>query len=128
MKRLNREEARKLAYLADRERVLLPLAPELLPALSARIVSAIAAAKHAEAELFDVTELSFGEDRSITRAGTSDEVVHASSLLSHAAEFEHVGLERISSADVDIFSVLQKAAEGQHLLAIGAGEVSGDVR
>ena len=127
LKRLNREEARKLAYLADRERVLLPLLPELLPALSARLVSAIAAAKHTENELFDVTELSFGEDLSITRAGTPDAVVQASSLLSHAADFEHVGLHRISSAEEDIFPPLQSAAEGQHLLAIGAARVLGDV-
>ncbi|MGI4830252.1 MAG: cation:proton antiporter [Janthinobacterium lividum] len=127
LKRLNREEARKLAYLADRERVLLPMVPELLPAVSARLVSAIATAKHGEDELFDVTELSFGEDLSITRAGTPDEVVEASSLLSHASEFEHVGLERISSADEDIFPALEAAAEGQHLLTIGATAVSGDV-
>ncbi len=85
LKRLNREEARKLAYLADRERVLLPLAHELMPALAAGIVSAIATAKHAENELFDVTELSFGEDLSLTRAGTPDAVVQAASLLSHAS-------------------------------------------
>ena len=36
LKRLNREEARKLAYPADRERVLVPLAAELMPALAAR--------------------------------------------------------------------------------------------
>ena len=127
LKRLNREEARKLAYLADRERVLLPLAPELLPALSARLVAAIATAKHAENELFDVTELSFGEDLSITRAGTPDEVVEASSLLSHAADAEHVGLERISSDDEDIFPALQAAAEGQHLLTIGSSSITGDI-
>ena len=127
LKRLNREEARKLAYLADRERVLLPLAPELLPALSARLVSAIATAKHGEDELFDVTELSFGEDLSITRADTDDTVVAASSLLSHAADHEHVGLERIVSAEEDIFPALQAAAEGQHLLTIGSASVSGDI-
>ncbi len=128
LKRLNREEARKLAYLADRERVLLPLVPELLPAHSARLIAAIAAGKHAENELFDVTELSFGEDLSITRAGTPDEVVQAASLLSHAADFEHVGLERISSsAEEDIFPAMQAAAEGQQLLAIGAAAVTGDI-
>ena len=127
LKRLNREEARKLAYLADRERILLPMVPELLPALSARVVSAIAAAKHAETELFDVTELSFGEDASITRAATHDSVIEASSLLSHAADFEHVGLERISSTDEDIFPSLMAAADGQHLLTIGTEQVSGNV-
>ncbi len=127
LRRLNREEARKLAYLADRERVLLPLAPELLPALCARIVSAIATAKHAENELFDVTELSFGEDKSITRASTPDDVVQASSLLSHTSDYEHVALERISSGDGDLFAALQAASEGQQLLTIGAARVRGDI-
>ena len=127
LKRLNREEARKLAYLADRERVLLPLAPELLPALAARIVSAIATAKHAENELFDVTELSFTEDLSITRVDTPDDVVQASSLLSHAADFEHVGLQRITAPNQDVFEALKAAAEGQHLVTIGSSAVSADV-
>ena len=127
LKRLNREEARKLAYLADRERVLLPLAPEFLPALSARLISAIAKAKHAEDELFDVTELTFGEDLTLTRSATPDEVVQAASMLSHTSDFEHVGLERIVAPEGDIFGALQKAAEGQQLVAIGATGVTGDI-
>ena len=127
LKRLNREEARKLAYLADRERVLLPMAAELMPALPARIIAAIAVAKQAEKELFDVTELSFAEDLSITRAGTPDDLVQASSLLSHAADFEHIGLERVSSAGKNLFEAVQAAAEGQHLVTIGACEVKADV-
>ena len=127
LKRLNREEARKLAYLADRERVLLPLLPEFLPALSARLISAIATTKHAEHELFDVTELTFGEDRSLTRSATSDEVVQAASMLSHTADFEHVGLERIVAPEEDVFASLQKAAEGQQLIAIGATTMTGDI-
>ncbi len=127
LRRLNREEARKLAYLADRERVLLPLVPELEPALAAHIISAIATAKHGEHELFDVTELSFGEDLSLTRTGTDEGVLKASSLLSHAADHEHVGLQRINSRDEDIFPALQESAEGQQLLAIGAKQVSGEI-
>lgn len=128
LQRLNREEARKLAYLADRERVLLPLAPELMPAHSARIVAAIAVAKHAENELFDVTEMSFGEDTSITGAGTPDTVLRAASLLSHASDYEHVGLLRVSSTtEDDVLSSLATAAESQQLLTIGATTVTGDI-
>lgn len=127
LKRLNREEARKLAYFADRERVLLPLAAELLPALPAHVISAIATAKHAENELFDVTELSFSADLSITRADTPDDIVQASSLLSHAADHEHVALQRVSMADQDLFTAMQTAAEGQQLIAIGAEDVQADV-
>jgi Kef-type K+ transport system membrane component KefB/nucleotide-binding universal stress UspA family protein len=126
LKRLNREEARKLAYLADRERVLLPLVPELIPAASAVIVAAIAAAKHTENELFDMTELSFKQDASLTRAGTPDSVVYAASHLAHAAEHEHVQLERISSASDDKIAAMQVAAEGQHLIVVGTSCVSGE--
>lgn len=127
LRRLNREEARKLAYLADRERILLPMVQELLPALSARIASSIAAAKHAESELLDLTELCYSADLSITRAGTPNAVVQASSLLSHAAEHESVGLHQISAVGDDVFLALKAAAEGQHLVMIGSAAVSGDV-
>ncbi len=127
LKRLNREEARKLAYLADRERVLLPLLPAFLPALSARLISAIATTKHAEHELFDVTELTFGEDLSLTRSATSDDVVQAASMLSHTADFEHVGLERVVAPEGDVFASLQKAAEGEQLVAIGTTTMTGDI-
>ncbi len=127
LKRLNREEARKLAYLADRERVLLPMIPELLPAHSAMLAAAIAAAKHAEGELFDLTELSFHQDTSLTRSDTPDEVVQASSMLSHASDYAHVDLERISSDVSDVYAAVESAAVGQHLVMLGATEVTGDV-
>ncbi len=127
LKRLNHEEARKLAYLADRERILLPLAPELMPALPARLIAAIAKAKHAENELFDVTELSFTDDLSITRADTPEDVVQASSVLSHAADAEGVGLQRVSAADQDVFKAVEAASEGQHLITLGTDNVKADV-
>jgi Kef-type K+ transport system membrane component KefB/nucleotide-binding universal stress UspA family protein len=127
LKRLNREDARRLAYLVARERVLLPLAPELLPDVSARLVAAIAATKHREAELFDITELSFGHDQSITRTDTPDTAVYASRLLAHAADAEHVNVLRVSSGEADTFKSVKAAAEGQHLLAIAAPGVAGDI-
>ncbi len=127
LQRLNREEARKLAYLADRERVLLPMAPELQPELPARLISAIATAKHAQKELFDVTELSFTEDLTLTRSATPDALIQASSVLSHAADFEHVVLERVTATDEDMFQALETAAEGQHLVTIGTDEVKADI-
>lgn len=127
LKRLNREEARKLAYLADRERVLLPLAQDLFPAVPAKLIAAIAAAKHSEQELFDVTELSFGEDLSFMRSSTPDEIVQASSVLSHAADDEHVGLHRITTMETESCGAVQEASEGQQLMALGSRGVSGDV-
>ncbi len=126
LKRLNREEARRLAYLADMERVLIPLVPELFPALSARIVAAIATAKHNERELFDITELSLAEDTSLARLSTPDSVIYASSFLAHAAEHDHVELQRVSPGG-DVFAAMQKAAESQQLLAIGSASVSGEI-
>ena len=71
--------------------------------------------------------MSFSEDLSITRADTPGGVVQASSLLSHAADFEHVGLQRVLSSSPDLFEGLQAAAEGQHLVTIGADHVKVDV-
>ena len=127
LRRLNREEARKLAYLADMERVLLPLVPELPPALTARIIAAMAAGKHREHELFDITELSTGQDLSLAQLGTPDSVIYAASYLARAAEVEHVRLDRVQANTDDLFASIGEAAEGQQLIAIGASSVSGEV-
>ncbi len=127
LRRLNREEARKLAYLPDMERVLLPLVPELLPALTARVVAALAAGKHHEKELFDITEFSVTQDGTLAQLGTPDNVVYAASYLAHAAEIEHVGLERVQADGDDLFASIEKAAEGQHMVAMGAAGVSGEL-
>ena len=127
LRRLNREEARKLAYLADMERVLLPLVPELLPALTAHILAALAAGKHRESELFDITELSTTEDLSLAQLGTPDSVIYAASSLAEAAEVEHVRLDRVHTTGDDLFASVQKAAEGQQLIAMGTSSVGGEV-
>ena len=132
LKRLDREEARKLAYFADCERVLLPLIPELLPAHSAMLAAAMAAGKHAEGELFDITEMSFEQedvpqDNSLTRSATPDSLVQAASTLSHASDFSHVALDRISSGLEDRPAAVEAAAAGQHLLLLGTTKVTGDV-
>lgn len=128
LKRLNREEARKLAYLPDMERVLLPMLPELMPALTAQVVSAMAAGKHSEKELFDITEFRVGEDTSLEQRSTPDTVVYAGSTLARAAESEHVLLERFVAAEEDeVFAAMMKAAEGQQLVTIGSAGVAGDL-
>lgn len=128
LKRLNREEARKLAYLADMERVLLPMVPELLPALTARVIAAMAAGKHSEKELFDITEFRLGEDTSLDQRDTPDTVIYAGSTLAHAADAEHVLIDRfIAPEDEDPFTAITRAADGQQLIAIGAPGVTGDL-
>jgi nucleotide-binding universal stress UspA family protein len=132
LKRLNREEARKLAYLADRERVLVPLEPELMPALAARIVATIAAAKRLEGELFDVTEVALQTEPS-TRATAPAEtpehasVVEASSALAEASTLEMVEVERIASSPEQVLETLEAAAASQHLLVMGAAHASGEL-
>ena len=104
LKRLNREEARKLAYLADRERVLVPLYPELMPALSARIVATIAAAKHLEGELFDVTEVAVEAELAAAAGPASaveveqqERLDEASNTLAAASTMTIVEVGRITS-------------------------------
>lgn len=56
MDRLRREEAEQHAYVQRVQRVLVPLAPLLLPSLAASVVECIAATKHRHRHVFDVTE------------------------------------------------------------------------
>ncbi|HKS70826.1 MAG TPA: cation:proton antiporter, partial [Ktedonobacterales bacterium] len=55
--RLNREEAKRRAYMPRLERVLVPVAPGLNADAAAALVQAIAQAKRAEDEVFDITQL-----------------------------------------------------------------------
>lgn len=57
MARLNREEARRRAYLPRLERVLVPLVPDLQPESTAWVVEALARAKEQEGEVFDILQL-----------------------------------------------------------------------
>ncbi len=132
LKRLNREEARKLAYLADRERVLVPLEPDLMPALAARIVATIAAAKHLEGELFDVTEVAFDAGPSASAGSTAEHapnesLAEATSALAEASTLEMVEVERIASTPEKVLETLEAAAASQHLLVMGASRASGEV-
>ncbi len=126
MERLNREEARRCAYLADMEHVLVPMMPELVPSLAATVVRHIALAKHQERELFDITELSASTDVSLLRFETAHELVQASGALAHAAENEQVELHQRSATE-DAFSSIAKASQEEQLIAMGAHRVTGEV-
>jgi Kef-type K+ transport system membrane component KefB len=131
LKRLNREEARKLAYLADRERVLVPLSPELMPALSAKIVAIIATAKQLEGELFDVTEVAIQPERVIGPDTASEDeqqegLQEASAMLAEAATMAVVEVGRIISPSDKVIETLEAAAGSQHLLAMGATKAFGE--
>ena len=131
LKRLNREEARKLAYLADRERVLVPLGAELMPALAARIVATIAAAKQLEGELFDVTEVTVEQEPAIAlSAALEDEervIGEAKSMLAAASTLATIEVGRITSSSDKLIETLEAAAGSQHLLVMGAPRAFGEV-
>ncbi len=55
--RLEKEEAKRRAYLSSVEQILLPSFAELLPAECVPIIKAIAATKESENEIFDILEL-----------------------------------------------------------------------
>ncbi len=132
LKRLNREEARKLAYLADRERVLVPLATELMPALSARIVATLATAKQLEGELFDVTEVAVEQEpepNALAPAHESEQegIEEAANMLAAASTMAIVEVGRITSPAEHVIETLEAAAGSQHLLVMGAPKAFGEV-
>ncbi len=131
LRRLNREEARKLAYLADRERVLVPLAAELMPALSARIVATIAAAKQLEGELFDITEVTVEQEAAsaLSPALKNEEadIEEATSMLAAASTLAIVEVGRITSSSDKMIETLEVTAGSQHLLVMGAPKAFGEV-
>ena len=133
LKRLNREEARKLAYLTDRERVLVPLAPELMPALSARVVSTLATAKQLERELFDVTEVAFksgqavAPEAAVENAGLTPAAVAPANVLSEAAGIEAEPVEPSATSHEEVIQTLETAAASQHLLVMGTSSPQGEL-
>lgn len=114
MARLNREEARKRAYLPDIERVLVPLLPELMPAISARVVEAIAKAKQLEEELFDITELASEEKKDAI------EVTQAEEQLEQVAELEKVEVTRGVLREQQAIETILEASKRHNLIAIAA--------
>ena len=129
LKRLNREEARKLAYLADRERVLVPLQPELLPELSTRIVSIVAEAKRLEKELFDVTEVALAPKPSPPVEDPDQDAREEANDAPGASPASAATLEdsqRTATFQTELLEKLEAAAASQHLLVIGASKAVGE--
>ncbi|HJT77277.1 MAG TPA: cation:proton antiporter, partial [Gemmataceae bacterium] len=119
MDRLNREEAHRRAYLTGVERVLVPVLPQLQPAAVAGVVQAIARAKQAEGQIFDITELAaFGDGQA--PAAPPAQVAQAKESLSAAGELETVELTRQQATEADPLRAIITAAQGHTLMAIGA--------
>jgi Kef-type K+ transport system membrane component KefB/nucleotide-binding universal stress UspA family protein len=119
MDRLNREEARRRAYLTGVERVPVPVLPELLPAAVAGAVQAIARVKQEEGQIFDITELVLSGDGQAPAAPPA-EVTEARESLSAAGELERVELTRQPVSEADPLRAVIAAAQGHTLMAIGA--------
>lgn len=114
MGRLNREEAKRRAYLPEIERVLVPMDPVLLPAVSASVVQTIAQAKQLEGEIFDITELSPLEFVDV-------EVTQAHEVLMQTAELQHVELMTgPPPPSQDTLEAVLTAGKKHDLIAIGA--------
>ncbi len=118
--RLNREEARRRAYLPTLERVLAPVLPELCPAAAAWVVERIAVAKGMEGEIFDITEFAVEPPRgrespSVAALAEADQSLH------EAGRLPQVELsQRHASGHTDALRAILAAAAGHGLIAIGA--------
>jgi nucleotide-binding universal stress UspA family protein len=117
--RLDREEARRQAYLPTVERVMVPLLPDLLPDAAASVVETIARAKGDEEEFFDIVQLTADRpdaDGSLEPAA----VALARERLGEAGEQAQVELiDRQVAPDEAMNEILAASKEGV-LLAIGA--------
>lgn len=124
IERLNHEEARRRAYFADMERILVPRVPELRPELIVSLIGQIAKAKSQQREIFDITELSThlsdGDE-----AAQSRESQQVSKWLIRAVKHEHVGLEQQLIAKDPLEAVFE-AAKNQQVVFIGSSAVASD--
>ncbi len=124
MVRLNREEAKRRAYMPRMERVLVPVAPSLHADASAALIGAIAQAKQAEDEVFDVTELDLsGEATQAPDVAAAASATEAETTLGGVANKTRMELTRLEAdaetADATVRAIL--AAEREHeLIALGA--------
>lgn len=122
--RLNREEARRRAYLPHMERVLVPIAPSLKSDAAAALVQTIAQAKRAEDEVFDISQLDLsGAASQAPDALAVAGAAQADKRLDVVADKKRVELTR-RGADVQTRDATVKAilgAERDHeLIALGA--------
>jgi nucleotide-binding universal stress UspA family protein len=119
MARLNREEAKRQAYLPRVERVLVPVLPALLPQTVARVVEQIARAKHQEHELCDITAFeAVGTAQATPQGGLA--VAQAKESLSAAGQFAEGEVRQRQMAGPDIPPLILEAATDRDLIAIGA--------
>lgn len=112
-RRQHYQQARDKAYLADVQRVLVPVVPELLPSLAATMIRSIAVSKTNEREVFDVTRVSSGENNEA-------EVQQAGASLDPLNEMDTVELVEQPVAGENPLDAIIQDAKSFDLLALGA--------
>jgi nucleotide-binding universal stress UspA family protein len=119
MARLNREEAKRRAYLPRVERLLVPVLPALLPHAVARVVEQVARAKRQEHETFDIATF---EAVSAAPAEPLDglAVAQAKEGLSAAGHLAEGEVRQRRMAVPDVLPPILDAATEHDLIAIGA--------
>ncbi|HLJ67492.1 MAG TPA: cation:proton antiporter [Chloroflexota bacterium] len=113
--RLEREEARRRAYVPRLERVLVPLQKQLLPTLVASLVQRIAVSKHEHGELFDITELDVEPN-----GRRAPDKTHAQETLDAAAQLKQVEVSQKHVESPDVADIILRASVDHDLIAIGA--------
>ncbi len=119
MQRLNREEARRRAYLPDIERVLVPMSPDLFPAIAAAVVETIAQAKQIEGEIFDITQLTATE-KGDTEPAQPAATLRAEESLDQASELEYIEVTKELITKSDSLSAILESGKKHNLIAIAA--------
>lgn len=119
MERLNREEARRRAYLPHLERILIPIAADLRSDDAAALVRQIAQVKQHENEICDITRLAIGSE-----SPSSDEMAPAIARvevhLNATDEGETAEITRRHVQSDDALPTILAATTDHDLIAIGA--------
>ena len=117
--RLEREHAAANAHLAEVQRVLVPMTPQLRPSLAAEVVDRLAGSLADLNRLIDITQLRIGAD-SVHHAGEPT-VGHGIATLASAGRRRNIALRDRKVPDPHDLSAHILAVSGGHdLLAIGA--------
>ncbi len=119
LERLNREEARRRAYLPRMERVLVPVAADLLSDAAAALVEEIARVKQDESEIFDITQLVI-DDHATDTPELAPAVAQVEALLNNTEQGETAELSRRTVQSNESLPVILAAAQDHDLVAIGA--------
>lgn len=121
MARLDREEAKRRAYLPQIERVLVPIMAQLYPLPAASIVETIAHAKGEEGEIFDITQMVVEEAAQPNGAAVAD-MARAGDTLGAAGELNEVELtqQRLRTDGDGVLGRILEASAQYGLIALGA--------